>query len=77
MIRQLKDDFKVNNLASAVGKPISQWEEIAEDVLSIPAWKDNQLGTIAYVIDGALIKSPKENLEKDLVLKKALVAVFQ
>lgn len=77
MIRQLKDDFKVDDLAGAVGKPISQWDGIAEDVLSVPARLGGQPGTIAYVITGALIKSPRENPEKDLPLEKAQVAVYE
>lgn len=77
MIRQLKDDFKVDSLAGAVGKPISQWDRMAEDVLSVPARFGGERGTIAYVITGALIKSPKEDLEKDLPLEKAQVAVYE
>lgn len=76
MIRQLKDDFKVDNLDRAMGKPMSQWDTVAEDVVSVPARRDVQSGTIAYVMTGALVKSPKENLENVLVLEKAEVAVY-
>lgn len=76
MIRQLKDDFAVDNLANAVNEHFSQWDWVAEDFVSVPACEDARPGTIAYVVTGALIKRPKENPEKVLVLQKAQVAVF-
>lgn len=75
-IRQLKDNFWVDNMASAVGQPISEWDQFTEKMASVPADDDEQSGTIAYVIAGALIKNPKENPEKVLVLEKAEVAVY-
>ncbi|KAG8162544.1 hypothetical protein KVR01_008309 [Diaporthe batatas] len=77
MIRQLKDYFNIDNLASTLGKPVSEFEEWAEEFACVPAPAGCQPGTIAYVIHGALMKSPKENLERVLVLQKALVAVFE
>lgn len=77
MMRQLKDDFKIDDLGAAVGHPISEWNEFAEDEVSVPAPKGTQPGTIAYVITGVLYKSPKENLERTLVLEKAEVAVYE
>jgi Ribonuclease G/E len=77
MIRQSKDEFKVDVLEDAVNKHISDWDEVAEEIASIPAPPGVEPGTIAYVIAGALVKSPKENLERVLVLEKAEVAVYE
>lgn len=77
MIRQMKDNFIVDDLEGAVGKPLSEWEEFAEEVESVVVDRRHEPGTIAYVIAGALIKNPKENPEKVLVLEKAEVAVYR
>lgn len=77
MIRQLKDEFKVDFLEDAVNEHISHWDELAEEMASVPAPTGVEPGTIAYVIAGALVKSPKEDLERDLVLEKAEVAVYE
>jgi hypothetical protein len=76
MIRQLQDEFSVDEMDGAVGKPISKWSELAEDIASVPAPTGAHSGTIAYVVTGALIKNPKEHLEQFIVLEKAEVAVY-
>lgn len=76
VIRQLKDCFWVDDMRQAVGQPVSEWDHLAEEMASVTAGKEKQPGTIAYVIVGALIKNPRENLEKVLVLEKAEVAVY-
>ncbi|KAI3392446.1 hypothetical protein diail_5690 [Diaporthe ilicicola] len=77
MIRQLKDNVWVEGLSRSVGRPFSDWKKFAEDIASVDVGKDQEPGTIAYVITGALLKSPKEDLEKKLVLEKAEVAVYE
>lgn len=77
MIRQMKDNFIVDDLEGAAGKPLSQWEELAEEVESVRVDQRYQPGTIAYVIVGALVKNPPENPDKILVLEKAEVAVYR
>ncbi|KAK2596523.1 hypothetical protein N8I77_013410 [Diaporthe amygdali] len=77
MMRQSKDNFRVENMRGAVEEPLSKWEELAEDILSVAADDSHQPGSIAYVITGALLKSPKEDLERNLVLEKAEVAVYK
>lgn len=76
-IRQLKDNFWVDDMSRATGKPIAEWEQFAEEMASVPAGNGKQPGTIAYAITGALMKSPRENLEKLLVLEKAEVVVYR
>lgn len=76
-IRQLKDNFWVDDMSRAMGKPIAEWEQFAEEMASVPAGNGKQPGTIAYAITGALMKSPRENLEKLLVLEKAEVVVYR
>lgn len=76
MLRRLKDSFWVDALQRAVDQPISEWGELAEQMAQVQAIDGKQPGTIAYVIAGALVKSPKENLGKSLVLEKAEVAVY-
>ncbi|KAH8777340.1 hypothetical protein F5883DRAFT_613741 [Diaporthe sp. PMI_573] len=76
MIRQLQDEFSVDEMDGAVGKPISKWSELAEDIASVPAPTGAHSGTIAYVVTGALIKNPKEHFEQFIVLEKAEVAVY-
>lgn len=76
-IRQLKDNFWVDNMTNAVGQPVSDWDQFTEEMALVPAGDGKQPGTIAYVIAGALIKNPKEDLEKTLVLEKAEVAVYR
>lgn len=76
IIRQLKDSFWVDDMRRAVGKPISEWDQYVEEMASVAAGRENQPGTIAYVIVGALVKNPRENLEKVLVLEKAEVGVY-
>lgn len=77
MIRQLKDEFWVDCIPSVVGKHISSCGAEAEETESLVADDDQQPGTIAYVITGALMKSPKEDLARILVLEKAQVAVYE
>ncbi|KAG6355051.1 hypothetical protein INS49_004132 [Diaporthe citri] len=77
MIRQLKDDFRVYDLAGAVGQRVSKCEEFAEEIESVATENGRQSGTIAYVIMGALAKKPQENLDQNLVLEKAEVAVYR
>lgn len=75
-IRQLRDYFQVDGMERAVGQPITQWDTYAEEMAMVPATDGEQPGTIAYVIVGALTKSPKENMDITLVLVKAEVAVY-
>lgn len=75
--RQLKDNFWVDGMRRAVGQPVSEWDHLVEEMASVTAGKGKQPGTIAYVIVGALIKYPRENLEKALVLEKAEVGVYR
>lgn len=77
MLRRMKDNFIVDDLSGALGKPLSEWDELAEEVESVAVDRLHEPGTIAYVIAGALVKIPKENLEKVLVLEKAEVAVYR
>lgn len=77
MIRQLKDDVWIDGMQFAVGQHISQWGWAVEEVESVAAGDNNQPGTIAYVITGALAKRPKENMNNTLVLEKAEVAVYE
>ncbi|KAK7697957.1 hypothetical protein SLS64_013044 [Diaporthe eres] len=77
IIRQLSDNFWVDNMEAAVGEQVSEWDKFTEEMAAVPAGDGKQPGTIAYVISGALIKNPKENLEKVLVLEKAEVAVYR
>ncbi|KAI7775463.1 hypothetical protein LA080_006795 [Diaporthe eres] len=76
-IRQLQDNFWVDDMQAAVHQPLSEWDKFTEEVEAVPAGDGKQPGTIAYVIAGALIKNPKENLEMVLVLEKAEVAVYR
>lgn len=76
-IRQSKDNFWVDNMTETVGEPVSDWDKFTEEMAMVPAGDGKQPGTIAYVIAGALIKNPKEDLEKVLVLEKAEVAVYR
>ena len=77
MIRQLKDDFWVYNLDNAVNKHISRCQKGAEEVESVAAVEGHAVGTVAYAITGALVKCPKEDPKKALVLEKGEVAVFE
>lgn len=77
IIRQLKDRVFVARMVNAVGKPFSEWDTFVEDMSSVAVDKDQEPGTIAYVISGALLKNPKEDLGKILVLEKAHVAVYE
>lgn len=77
MIRQMKDNFLVDNLSHAIDEPLSLWEELAEEVEEVEVDKYHRPGTIAYVIMGALVKNPQETLDKVLVLEKAEVGVYR
>jgi hypothetical protein len=77
LTKKLKDNFKVDDLARSLGKPMSDWDEFAEELATVPVRNEEQAGTIAYVMFGALIKYPRENLGKKLVLLKAEVAVYR
>lgn len=76
MLRQSKDNFWIDSMQTAVDQPISEWTEFAEQMANVQVVDGKQPGTIAYVIAGALIKRPKENFGKVLVLEKAEVAVY-
>lgn len=78
MMRQLKDDFWFDDVSLAVGThTTSEWGMACEVVESLAADDDHPPETIAYVITGALMKRPKENMENILVLEKAEVAVYE
>lgn len=76
MLRQSKDNFWIDAMHRAVDQPISVWTELAEQMAHVQTVDGKQPGTIAYVIAGALVKSPKGDLGKVLVLEKAEVAVY-
>lgn len=76
MLRQSKDNFRIDAMYRAVDQPISDWAEFAEQMANVQVVDGKQPGTIAYVIAGALVKHPKENFGKVLVLEKAEVAVY-
>lgn len=77
MIRQLKDNFYVHDMLIAAGMFLSDCEYAAEEVESVVAADGQQPGTIAYVITGALVKNPKEDLKRTLWLEKTQVAVYE
>lgn len=77
MIRKAKDDIVVANCEFAVGDPISDHEEVMEEVTFAKADDSHKRGTIAYVICGALMKKPKEDPGQAIVLEKAEVAVYR
>ncbi|KAL1866882.1 hypothetical protein Daus18300_006585 [Diaporthe australafricana] len=77
MIRQLKDGIWVDSISGAVGQPFSEWKGMAEEMSSVIADKGQKPGSIAYIITGALVKNPKEDLGSRLVLEKAQVAVYE
>lgn len=76
MLRKSKDNFRIDAMQKAVDQPISEWTDFAEQMANVQVFDGKQPGTIAYVIAGALVKCPKENLGKVLVLEKAEVAVY-
>lgn len=77
MMRQLKDDFWIDDMSFVLGKQISRCGKGVEGFESLTADNDHQPGTIAYVITGALVKRAKENMGNTLVLEKAQVAVYE
>lgn len=77
MIRQATDDIFVDSFEASVGSPIADYDNVIEEVAFVVADKGQRRGTIAYVIFGALIKVPKGDWGKAVVLEKAEAAVFK
>lgn len=77
MMRQAKDDILVDNCENAVGSPISDHEVVLEEATSAKSVTFGRRGTVAYVICGALVKKPKDDLREYIVLEKAEVAVYR
>ncbi|KKY30781.1 hypothetical protein UCDDA912_g09284 [Diaporthe ampelina] len=76
MIRKAKDCIYVESCEFAVGTPFSDHDGGMEDVTFAKADASHKRGTVAYVVYGALVKKPKDDLTRALVLEKAEVAVY-
>ncbi|ROV88753.1 hypothetical protein VMCG_10061 [Cytospora schulzeri] len=78
LMRRAKDGIYVDNMGTAIGRPISEWETFVEEEASEASDSSyDKPQTIAYVLTGALVKHPKENPREKKVLEKAQVAVYQ
>lgn len=77
MMRTAKDEYSVGMIGDAIGKPASEFEELAEEEALHPVVsKSEQLDTIAYFITGALVKFPYGNPKDMKVLEKAQAVVY-
>ena len=76
MIRKAKDCIYVDSCEFAVGTPFLDHVGVMEDVTFAKADASHKRGTVAYVVYGALVKKPKDDLTRALVLEKAEVAVY-
>ncbi|CAN8104681.1 unnamed protein product [Discula destructiva] len=77
MMRTAKDEYRVDPLASAVGKPVADYMKLAEDEDVQPAIsKAQKPDIIAYFITGALVKLPYDNPGDVKVLEKAQAVVY-
>lgn len=77
MIRQSKDYIFIANGENTVGTPISEHDGAVEEVATVKAGTFQRRGVIAYVICGALVRKPQDELREQIVLEKAEVAVYR
>lgn len=78
MMRKAKDQYFVDMMPMAEGTFISDHENsIDEEAHEVPGSKENVPQSIAYIIAGALVKCPKENLQEIKVLEKAQAVVYK
>lgn len=77
MMRTAKDEYRVDMLSRAVGKPVSKFDKVADDDFYYPVVLEDEVpNTIAYFVSGALIKIPYENTQDRKILEKAQAAIY-
>lgn len=77
LMRTAKDEYRIEVLSGSVDKPYADYEGRAEEEAYHPASSESQkTDTIAYIMTGALVKRPYDNVTDIKVLEKAQAIVY-